>query len=73
MSRLEPLFTTTTVAATAVDSVWKFSPGTAKRLRLDWTRTEVDRKISGLLRTATAVQSPVHLNLEIAWTDERPV
>ena len=60
------------MAATVV-SAWKFSPGTAKRPRLDWTRTEVDRKISGPLRTTTAVRSPVHLNLEIAWTDERPV
>ena len=73
MSRLEPLFTTTTVAATAVDSVWKFSPGTAKKPRLDGFKTEVDRKKSGLLRTTTMVRSLVHLNLEIAWTDEKPV
>ena len=54
-------------------SVWKFSPGTAKRPRLDQTKTEVDQKISGPLRTATMVQSLVHINLEIVWTDERPL
>ena len=32
-----------------LNSVWKFSPGTAKRPKLDWTKTEEDWKISGLV------------------------
>jgi len=54
-------------------SVWKSSYKTGKRPGLDRTKTEKDRKISGPVKTATAVRSSVHPNLEMARTDEKPV
>ena len=59
--------------SSAEGSAWKSSPKTGKRLRPDWTRTDQDRKIPGLIKTATAVQFSVHLHLANLKTDKKPV
>jgi hypothetical protein len=51
-------------------SAWKSSPKTGKRLRPDWTLTDQDRKISGPIKTATAVRSSVPLHLAKLKTDQ---
>jgi hypothetical protein len=51
-------------------SAWKSSLKTAKKLRPNRTQTTQDRKFPGPSKTATAVRSSVHPNLEFAKTDE---
>ena len=54
-------------------SVWRSSCKTAKRPRLDWTRTNQDQKFSGLIRTVTVVRSLVHQHFQKLKTEQRPV
>ncbi|KDR65270.1 hypothetical protein GALMADRAFT_148826 [Galerina marginata CBS 339.88] len=46
---------------------------TAKRPRLDWDWTGKDQKFARLIKTTTAVQSSVFVNLKIVETDKKPV
>ena len=56
-----------------VHSAWKSGLGTAKRPRLNRTKTDQDRKFPGPIKTVTAVWSSVYHHSENLKTDQRPV
>ena len=59
--------------STAVHSVWRSGYKTGKRLRPNRTLTDQDRKISGLIKTVTVVQSSVHCHFGKLKTEQRLV